>query len=70
VAVPAAATAENRDSMRLMGLVVLVAGVGLALWAWRDEAQKRALPVEALAAEDGGLGRFVRPRTGAPPALT
>ena len=69
VAVPVKAVA-NSDSTRLLGLLVLVAGVGLALWAWRDEAKAKASPVEALVAEDGGLGRFVRPRTGAPPALT
>jgi hypothetical protein len=73
LAVPAAATG-NESNTRLLGLLVLVAGLGLALWAWRDEAKVKVLPGQtaegALVVEEGGLGRFVRPRTGAPPALT
>jgi hypothetical protein len=68
VTIPAAA--ETSDSTRLLGLLVLVAGVGLALFTWRDEAKARAAPLAAITTEDGGLGRFVRPRTGAPPALS
>ncbi|MEY2438576.1 MAG: hypothetical protein QOF97_3412 [Acidimicrobiaceae bacterium] len=68
VTIPAAT--ETSDSTRLLGLLVLVAGVGLALFTWRDEAKARAAPLAAITTEDGGLGRFVRPRTGAPPALS
>jgi hypothetical protein len=69
VAVPAAAAVKDTNT-RLLGLLVLVAGIGLALWTWRDEAKVKVVPAEAAAGEDGGLGRFVRPRTGPPPALT
>jgi hypothetical protein len=65
-----AAATGNDSNTRLLGLLVLVAGLGLALWAWRDEAKVKLVPAEATEARDGGLGRFVRPRTGPPPALT
>jgi hypothetical protein len=71
VAVPAA-NAAKQSNTRLLGLLVLVAGIGLALFAWRDDAKAKAVSAgpDAPEGEEGGLGRFVRPRTGAPPALT
>jgi hypothetical protein len=68
--VAVAAATGNDSNTRLLGLLVLVAGLGLALWAWRDEAKVKLVPAEAAVPQDGGLGRFVRPRTGPPPALT
>ena len=72
VALPVAAAKETNT--RLLGLLVLVSGLGLALWAWRDDGKVKVLPGQTaegeLVVHEGGLGRFVRPRTGPPPALT
>jgi hypothetical protein len=72
IALDAASTKDGRT--RPLGILVLLAGAGLALWAWRsDNLARIAAAGTAAGADDGapgGLGRFVRPRAGQPPALT
>jgi hypothetical protein len=70
-----ASDAENGRT-RTLGILVLVAGAALGLWAWRSDNLARLAAATAGATDAagdksaGGLGRFVRPRTGQPPALT
>ena len=74
----AAATGDDRDRVRTLGIAVLLAGAAVAAWSFmagNGAAQQVAAagtPVAPVAANPtpGGLGRFVRPRTGAPPSLS
>jgi hypothetical protein len=70
------AAATDRDRVRTLGIVVLLLGTAVAAWAFMAQSRVRAgagaavpAPV-AGEATPGGLGRFVRPRTGAPPSLS
>lgn len=73
---PAAST-DNRDKAKTLGIGVLLVGAALAAWAFMTGNGARvgatALPGVAGAVADptpGGLGRFVRPRVGPPPSLS
>lgn len=74
---PAAST-DDRDKVKTLGIGVLLLGAALAAWAFMtgNGAGLGAtnLPgAAAVAAGDpapGGLGRFVRPRVGPPPSLS
>src|SRR5205807_9926678 len=74
VAVNASSIDDGRT--RRVGILVLAAGAALGLWAWRTDNLTRLSSIAATAAgapgptAAGGLGRFVRPRSGQPPALT
>lgn len=58
--------ATNRDGRPYAVLLLLAAGAGF-LWEQRHRNQ---LAADGPTEEVGGLGRFVRPRTGTPPSLT
>jgi hypothetical protein len=70
------ATDSESGRTRTLGILVLLAGTALGLWAWRSDNLARIDAATASATgmadekDARGLGRFVRPRTGQPPALT
>jgi hypothetical protein len=80
-----AAAAKDDNGPRGIAFLILLAGLAFAGLAYITPARaedghvglgrfRRPVPAEALAAPvepvQGGLGRFTRPRTGPPPALS
>jgi hypothetical protein len=71
-----AASSSDRDRARTLGIAVLLAGAAAAAWSFMAsapaEVPRGGVPAPPVAASTvpGGLGRFVRPRTGPPPSLS
>lgn len=68
-----AGAAGDRDQVRTLGIGVLLLGGALAVWSFLSGSPTTAgtaPAAPAAGAVPGGLGRFVRPRTGAPPSLS
>jgi hypothetical protein len=64
-------SADNNDdnNSQLIGLLVLLAGAGIAFWSYRSSQAGASGPRTADGEHIGGLGRFARPREGIAPRL-